>query len=353
MTKETRISIIPNDELHQEFFEFIQKNDNPHLSEQSYLWQFQNEMKRAILCAAFDQNKVICSQTFVPYNLLNENQSFLTAKSENSFLVPEFRGKGIFENTYKLGVGEAQKRKFALIWGFTPAAKVWREKLGFEVFEDVVQNSVCLLKFDSSSNSLTKKIFKKLIQPIQNQTIKRQVRQLKNSSIQDASISISKAIKSDQDLENFQQKQDKELIDLHYSPMFIDWRFYKNPNLEYKSYFCYQKETLVGYAFLSRSEDQKSLYLVDFNFDNENTGRMLLQAIVNELSINDPACQLNYMGNRSNSENQKVFELLRKTFKTREVLNKNMSFVLKQFGEQKYTVNQFRLSFAWTQGYKI
>lgn len=107
---------------------------NKERSNKDFIWEFvDGPAGRAIYVGAFDGEKLIGTQAAIPLYFINERgERVLTAKSEDTLLDPEYRGKGLFDQMYKLLFDECQKIGIVSIWGFTYAKKPFL-KLGFEI----------------------------------------------------------------------------------------------------------------------------------------------------------------------------------------------------------------------------
>ena len=107
-----------------------------------------------------DGNKVIGSQGFIPHFLIINNNEILTCKSENSLLDPKYRGSTLFTDLYEYGVNLSKEKGVNLIWGLTILAKVWRERLMFNVHEGVMHQLISIANLKSSfktSNEVLKR----------------------------------------------------------------------------------------------------------------------------------------------------------------------------------------------------
>src|SRR5262245_56751663 len=65
-------------------------------------------------------NKIIGTQSAIPIVFVNgAGENVLTAKSEDTFVHPEYRGHKLFDRMYDLLFEECKKRGIEYIWGFT------------------------------------------------------------------------------------------------------------------------------------------------------------------------------------------------------------------------------------------
>ena len=111
----------------------------PHrYTKETFNWEFVQVKGRSINVIAQDNqkdDKLICTQGHIPIGLKKGNQPYLSHKTVGNYLLPEYRGASIFTDLYKIGIAECIKDNSRLIWGFTPAVKVWRDNVGFNAIE--------------------------------------------------------------------------------------------------------------------------------------------------------------------------------------------------------------------------
>lgn len=103
-------------------------------SDSFFKWEFlDGPAGKAIYVGAFDGDKLIGTQSAIPiYFSGADGKKILTAKSEDTLLDPEYRGKGLFDKMYGLLIEECKKAGICSIWGFTYAKKPFL-KIGFQI----------------------------------------------------------------------------------------------------------------------------------------------------------------------------------------------------------------------------
>ena len=99
-----------------------------------FTWEFlEGPVDKAIYVGAFDGTRLIGTQAAIPlYFVDKDGNRILTAKSEDTLLDPEYRGKGLFDKMYAVLFEECAKAGIVSVWGFTYAKKPF-VKLGFEI----------------------------------------------------------------------------------------------------------------------------------------------------------------------------------------------------------------------------
>jgi len=111
-----------------------------------FKWEFQDGPEgSAVYVGAFDGIKLVGSQAAIPLSFIDSaGQLKLTAKSEDTLLDPAYRGKGLFEEMYKVLFVECKRLGMHSIWGFTYAKKPFL-KIGFQIPFDTT-NGVCVVQ---------------------------------------------------------------------------------------------------------------------------------------------------------------------------------------------------------------
>ena len=107
-------------------------------------WEFLNgPWGKAIYVLAVDldknENNIVGTQCAIPIIFIDGNgNKILTAKSEDTFVHPDYRGHKLFDKMYEMLFSECKKAGIKYIWGFTYARKPFL-KLGFEIPFDSLQ----------------------------------------------------------------------------------------------------------------------------------------------------------------------------------------------------------------------
>ena len=116
-----------------------------------FIWEFINcPWGKAIYVIAEDLdrvgNKIIGTQSAIPIVMTDGMRQVLTAKSEDTFVHPEYRGHKLFDRMYELLIEECKKAGINYIWGFTYARKPF-QKLGFTIPFNTVQGLIVQAPF--------------------------------------------------------------------------------------------------------------------------------------------------------------------------------------------------------------
>ena len=122
----------------------ISKVANLHLSfspsrtVENLKWQFfgKNLEMPGQIVGAFDEDRLVGTQAFIPFLGSYNNEELITAKSELTLIHPDYRGMKIFDGMYQLGFEICREIGISCIWGFTSAVKPF-QKMGFEIGESL------------------------------------------------------------------------------------------------------------------------------------------------------------------------------------------------------------------------
>ncbi len=308
-----------------------------------------------------DKDRIIGSQGMLPIYLIIKGNKNLSGKSESSLLDPTYRGGTLFKDLYAFAISRCQEKTMHCIWGFTSAVKVWRYKLKFAVYENIIYESTLILNINkmNSMNGKSKKSIKKILTYITNLRgflysfiFKNRFNYLiKKKSMQYTFKHTYNSITDLQALYHRLEKKFPDLIYIEQSEKYISWRIYDNPNVKYKTFFLYQDNLLKGYCYLGDYK-RNICTLTDFTFEDLEAGIYLLRYILNETRKEDYAL-IYYMGNIQNPLIRDVFKLLKKFG---FIHKKSASaFILKQIsvGDKKivYDIRNWYFSALWTEGY--
>lgn len=123
----------------------VYNNTNGNVRPLDYFeWEFLNgPWGKAIYVLAVDldknENNIIGTQSAIPFIFIDGiGNKILTAKSEDTYVHPEYRGHKLFDKMYELLFSECKRAGIKYIWGFTYARKPFL-KLGFQIPFETLQ----------------------------------------------------------------------------------------------------------------------------------------------------------------------------------------------------------------------
>jgi len=336
---------------------FWQDNRTP----EHWKWEYEGHYpEKYVFTILEDKNRIVGTQGMLPINLNIGGKKHLSGKSENSLLDPKYRGGSFFTELYEFAMSLCKEKGMCCVWGFTNVGKILRDKLQFTIYENCIYDAISVLSFRSSLSVIqnakwTKKrrivfsilsLFGAMYSYICRSIIKTPKKK----------YAIEQKLRSIDDMEkllNRLEKKHPNLIHIEQDEKYINWRLYTNPNLQYKTYFVYDNEMLVGYCYLNVRDD-KIAHLTDFTFDDINSSICLLKKILYEL-VKEKIAYLSFMGNVKNQIIATTFKVLRRHgFLKRK---SPMDFILKNisYEDEKslLDIKNWHLSGLWTEGYDI
>jgi len=319
------------------------------------IWNWEFEQNKSITYISKNSNKVIGTQCIILMEFQLFGNLLMTGKTENSYFSEQYRGKGLFQKLFFETEGKASKLDVQMLWAFTPATKVYRDALGFKVFDNIVHNASIKMKFPSFKSIVTKK---KLVQTLLRfgyHGAKYLTFTYKNLRAKTLSQLTSSQNPIDfKDLkELYERLFMKNYLFLPLSDVFLNWRVSKNPNLTYLTKFFYENELLRGF-YIVAIDHEKNANISEIMFENEEQGIFILKDLFKELKIKK-AIALNYMGNLTNPINSNVFNLLT-SFGSNTKLNEGMPLVMKYIGSKENFVDHLKIedlyiNGLWTEGF--
>lgn len=308
-------------------------------------------------------DKIISSQGMIPINLCIDKKKVLTAKSESSFLSPDYRGRGYFEKLYLDSIEKSKAGGAKIFWGFTLLAKVWKDKLGFKV-ENVLYESRLQVSFTQSLKSLYSSNF----------SLKEKSRRLARYSFDFYSnifrrLSYNRSfdcrildLSDNREREVFHSIFEKwnlhydDFITLQMSDDYIKWRIAENESVCYTTICLSQNGENVGVVTLNHNDC--NLYLVEFIVPDSRNIKSALKMVTLYAKKELNAAYISYIGNIKNRYNILVFDEFRKSGANIYNLN-NMNFVLRVEHENFDTPNsleeieRYYINGLWTEGFRI
>lgn len=330
--------------------EFLRQHVNPRMTSKAFAWQFAEIPERPALMVTRDDNGIVCTQSFLPHKLFSDGAIMATTKSEHSFLLPTYRGTPVFTDAYAAGLAASAREGRHICWGFTPAVKVWRDRLGFEVTDDVMTECVARIAPPRLSLSPFPKAFARYgygLARYVGAALKR------GAHGRGTALDVSPTAPDVAALnELFAAVSDASTVRLHMDATFIAWRITKNPNARFHFRSFTAGGRLRGYyvVALDQAGTGSVVHLSDMVFLEHGDGIAMLQHLVREFGTRSGSL-LQYFGNSANALNRRTFDLLQERFACDRSLNKDMAFVLKRGDHLPGGVQNWYMNGLWTQGF--
>jgi N-acetylglutamate synthase-like GNAT family acetyltransferase len=305
-------------------------------------WEFGGSDANSNFIVVEDKGEIIGTQGLLPIKLIKNTQIFDTAKSEETLVHPDYRGKNIFNSMYDKLFENAEINGIKLRWGFTGACKPFT-RAGFLFVKDGLRNYTFITSiwtayktYYSKNRKVTLKgLIKQIIvllvyTYIKSRDLIRYKKKNKNfyiAEIEEFDLTTDK-------LKDYISKKQSDLITVDRNKDYMAWRISDNPFYRHKILGLYNKD-LVGYAILSRSENSTEINIVDIMIKPEilHEGFPVLIEYIKKYSRIEHAGSINFqIMSSSNDYSLNIIEQIEKAgfFKLPGVL----PFVLKILDEK-------------------
>ena len=362
MSIEIRLLKKGEEELANEVYNNVRGNSRPI---EKFFWEFVNTPAGpAIYVVAVDTlkegNQIIGTQCAIPiFGTDNNGNTFLTGKSEDTYVDPAYRGQKLFDRMYELLFEECRKTGIKIIWGFTYARKPFL-KVGFEIPSDTIQG----LLVNDISKSTT---YLPALNPDNRTKHKIQIALLNaaakgnrilysfNSSKLPARFSCEEKLIEEKSefVQSCISIQDQQTYDIFQSSAYSDWRLKKNPfNNNYCELNYYKDDKWIA-SILYNFRAEGFAYIEQMYFDPILSVKQKLIIIRNAVIkiLEKNTFLIRFWGFDKNPINVMEMNLLKKTGfifikKGTGIVWKN----LQPLEETKIEFKQVHFSRVYTQG---
>lgn len=245
--------------------------------EKEWKWEFTNSPNcKSIFVVAEYKGNIIGTQAFLPIRLSFGESQFLTAKSEETLLIPEFRGQGIFQRLLDRCFQLASERKIALVWGFTKAKKPFLDS-GFQILGKLKQ-SVLILDSSQTYQMYGRRISvvakKDFLSRVVHGSLLRVFTlfgffwfKLRSYKIEPVSgFRVVQISQPDERLDNFWREFNCQgnFYTISRTSDYLNWRIFTNPDVNYQLWAAIEDDRIRGYVILGRSKHENVGYITDF-----------------------------------------------------------------------------------------
>jgi len=323
-----------------------------------FLWEFHNgPFGKSIYVIANDNDKVVGTNCVIPIMLSNaKGEMFLTGKSEDTLVDPDYRGQNIFNNIYDFLFKQCANNGIKVIWGFTSAKKPF-EKIGFQVpFEhqqSLIVNDVLAgynyLASLNQNNGVKQKIqilalcafskFKSVAGNFQNR--KMPFRFVENQNVINQ---VNNLIASN-------TKQSPELFYILQNEKFQQWRMYDNPNYHKVNTFSVfnSNDTLIALVVINTHPNGVA-YIIQSSFDASirTEEKVVILTNVTKSMFKQGIKIIRNWHFDTNPVNKDEIDIFKKA--NFIILKKGIGFVWKEIEKTPLNPRNFLLSRVSTQG---
>lgn len=329
---------------------FLHANVNPQMDRQTYSWQFEQLPFPPVLMVARDNGVIVSTQSFLPHVLIQGERELDTLKSEHSFLSSAFRGTPVFTDAYAAGLAICADQGRTVCWGYTPAVKVWRDRLGFHVYPGLMHECMTML---APSPLFTDLSLRSVVRAFGERVRHWRFRPEKPASRRPPSWDMETDLHpADGSVEDLYRRTCDEHYRLRMDRRFLDWRVYRNPNLAFTCRYFFKQDVLVAcYMFAIHPARPDLVHLSEFMHVDPADGEALMECLHKDV-LHAGARSVQYFGNSRCALNQRVFALLKNAGPSQEWSNEGMAYVLKDpQGSTDTDPAKWYMTALWTQGF--
>ena len=223
---------------------------------EQFYWGFHNcPAGPSVYYIAEDGDKVICTNCVIPVEVIDgKGNTYLTGKSEDTLLDPDYWGQPIFYNLYKKMLDRAAEKGITAVWGFTPARKPFK-KLGFEIpfphSQSLMVNKWLLsYKYLKALNPENKAMDKLKILGLCLFSKASNILQGSSKLPKDYIVSREENTESADKLMKANLEMDPEKFSIRHSSAYQKWRIYDNPNFQKTHTFSFFNSTGLQKGFI-------------------------------------------------------------------------------------------------------
>lgn len=339
--------------------EFLQEYLRSFYTSSILKWQYLRWDCNSSLYLLKNNEDYIASQGMIPINLIYQNRIIFSAKSETSFLLPEHRGKGLFEKIYDYNILKSEEDNCELFWGFTALSKVWRRKLKFEVEDGLIHETVLQLNFSaalklpfSKKQSVINKLkqsMKGVVSAFGNKRLPKSMSGYETKELEWDSSSLANIHR----LFKVWCENHRDYISIDTDSEYLMWRVVNNPVAKYKLLGVFKNKTLIGYGIVNHARNYS--YLVEFIVPEQNDLKESLLSLIKHVKSEKIHSHLAYWASNQNTYSNQVTSILLK-LGGKSYQDFTMNFVSKTTRHTSFDtikVSDYYINGLWTEGFNI
>lgn len=329
-----------------------------------WMWEYKgNYPDSSVFTIIEDGEQIVATLGMIPIYIYVQGKRLLCGKCENALLHPEYRGRGLFQDLFEFALSLCKARGMQFAWAYAAAIATVKavRKIRFHTYDNMIYDSVSILDprcnlsgvWERNANAV-KKVIKSLTFLLfwLYSSILRATCWPSGSR----ELVVRETLADQQDLDNLYKRlrnRYPDLIHIHLDEKYLRWRLYNHPVFEYRTYFVYEGDLLVAYAFVN-THNRRMAYLTDFTFESVDAGKFLLQRVLDEMCAEDVGAAT-FWGNKRNPVIRRTFGLLRRFgFVQRKTPN---HFVIRNlsFGDEEglLDMTHWHMNGLWTEGYRM
>lgn len=322
-----------------------------------WLWEYKTyKPTKSVFVSAKVNEKIVATQGMLPIYIQIRGKLILSGKSENTLLLPEYRGTGVMKKLYEFAVENCIANEMQFLWGFTTAVKAF-ESYGFQSFEGVQLLArrgdfwIILKTILNNGSPLRRRVVQigklilKISLSLQNVTL--------NQFNCTTEYELRRELTYEDDLKDLFDRlalKNKNAIFIKYDKEYLKWRVREHPFIKYIEYQVYSSNSLKAFAIVSLSNN--ILSISDLTSEDNNATGLLLNTILKD--FNKKAIEFRILINTQDILNQDV---LRQLFKFGFSAGNKWNFIvrnlIKDNNDDIFNIHNWHINGLWTEGYAM
>jgi N-acetylglutamate synthase-like GNAT family acetyltransferase len=332
---------------------FYNKVYKKNRTRDQFNWEFNSAPAgKAIYIIAEYHGAVVGTQCAIPYYIVtHDNKEILSAKSEDTLVSPDLRGRSIFDNMYRLLIDACRERAIVFLWGFTYADKPFK-KIGFSIPYKSTMGIVALKPgkaaryFYSITGDKSSSAYYKILGLTWFSYLKNLAPALgsgKNIELAFDTIALN--------TEHFNYLQHAQLFGLKLDEAFLDYRLHRNPySAGYRCVYWKENGYLKASVHYHVTADGVG-YIIHLHVNSgvsSHESKAFLRKAIAQSSLKDCSV-IRFWGFTHNAQNKREVEVLKNARFL--FLKRGISFVGLELGAAGQTdFSRFVLSRMASQG---
>lgn len=316
---------------------FIQDVSRPKYNSNILKWQYGDVLSNLFI---IKNKEFLGTQGMIRMNLFcKQHQSFITHKSETTYVSSKLRGTGKFKELYDASINDAKQKGSQMIWGFTALGNLWEKKLNFCSVKIIAEAN--LIIGTPKDQSFFKAIYCFL--KARQTAFKLLFTSIHNIEINEVKFNDFNFI------ENYKNEWASDEIFLDYKSKSVHSRVFDSPFIRYRLIEFKKAENLISHiifhitngVFVISEIFVKDMQELDFIFK-----KVFEFAKIKNVKI------IRFWGNKNVLVYGELFKIFTQ-FGGRVELVEDMQFVFKNFTDNSFdkSFNKFHINSLWTEGF--
>ena len=281
------IKLVKHSEERERLLELFRAAYGHSVSAGYWDWEYlQNPSSDPEVIVAVDNGRIVGARPFRFTEMWLGNKKVKTAQHCDTMVHPDYRGKGIFNKMGQFAIGYLKDNGYALSYGFpAPISRPGFLKQGYRIVAETENMFRVVHAQKLLSYKLGSKILAEGLGYFYDAFFNTQAKKITRAT---DSFQVEVFDRFTDDLKDVDELRDKSGINLVRSESYLQWRFDKHPDHNYRYVIAKRDGKLWGYAVVSMQQQPNGLVnglIVDYLVKNKDLAcfRVLIDRCLDEL----------------------------------------------------------------------